>query len=1028
MELDVSPVSPGELATRAATVDELLSDDFESLPGLNHATDLAAKRLAAWCASSSSGDWALLERRLKRDEYTMAGALTRFAAARRRPCIPLPTWARDAEWIQAALQKAPVETGRGRAPFEHVFSGLVAEADARLWASVEPSVASRFACSAGDDLRGLLIGRLCGLSAATLYDRFVASAAPYDAFVAEMTSGGLIRVLHDKPVLLRLIACVTRQWLTTTRELLIRLHEDLKRIRLDLLHCDADAKVAHVLGGLSDPHHGGRSVLRVEFGDGARVVYKPRDLRLDAAWQSLVERLNHDAPVELRTASVIAGDDHGWAEFIEHTGCDTQQDCQRFFRRAGAWLALFHCFAASDIHHENMIAAGDHPVPIDVETLLQGGRSAVRSVPAESQAYEAARELIANSVASVGLLPSYGKSPNGVRAAGGVASEWPVGKVLVWNDMNTDAMRPSIASEPVPSPSNLPRIAGQRHVGLAEHSDDFIGGFRDYTRYLRNVGPSLFEGFAQLPVRKVVRPTQFYSMLLKRLSDDRTMHDGVLWSSQADFLARLSNWDSGVDEDWTLQQAERSALLELNVPMFTTPTDGVQRGQDRVRRLDDREVAWQVEVIRQTSPALSGPRSHDSAPAPEMSTDHVVVLSKSAFLHEANLIADQVADYAIRGGLGAAWIGLGWFVDSDVSQLAVLGHDFYNGACGIATFLAAHACTTRSPQSAELALAAIAHLRTELRSRRGPHLGRVMGIGGATGLGSIVYGLTCISRLLDDDSLIEDALVVARLFSDDLIAADTQLDVIGGSAGAILSLLRLYRDTGDDEVLERAVACGTHLLGQHRQGPHGSRSWPHRGSNNQVLNGMSHGAAGFAYALAALATASGRDGFADAAAECLNFERSNFDARRGDWRDFRVAEQHWRSQWCHGAVGIGLARLGIAKLGFPGRAALAADVEAALSGASRGWPAHADTLCCGALGSVELARQAGKTLGREVLDRLASQRLSAVLDTKAAAGSYRWNTPVSSRLNVGLFRGLAGVGYTCLREVDDSLPNLLIWE
>src|SRR5439155_19691593 len=124
--------------------------------------------------------------------------------------------------------------------------------------------------------------------------------------------------------------------------------------------------------------------------------------------------------------------------------------------------------------------------------------------------------------------------------------------------------------------------------------------------------------------------------------------------------------------------------------------------------------------------------------------------------------------------------------------------------------------------------------------------------------------------------MIEDAVGVARLFSDDLIAADSQLDVIGGSAGAILSLLRLYRDTGDDDVLERAVACGTHLLSQPRLGPYGSRSWPCRTSNNQVLNGMSHGAAGFAYALSALATASGRESFADAPAEGLNFIRPNF--------------------------------------------------------------------------------------------------------------------------------------------------------
>jgi lantibiotic modifying enzyme len=303
-----------------------------------------------------------------------------------------------------------------------------------------------------------------------------------------------------------------------------------------------------------------------------------------------------------------------------------------------------------------------------------------------------------------------------------------------------------------------------------------------------------------------------------------------------------------------------------------------------------------------------------------------------------------------------------------------------------------------------------------------------MGIGGATGLGSIVYGLTCISRLLDDDELTADALDAARLLSDELIPADTQLDVIGGSAGAILSMLSLYRQTQAEEVLDRAVACGQHLLAQPRVGPHGRRSWPCRSSNDQVLNGMSHGAAGFGYALTALAAATGHDEFADAAAECLAFERSNFDAQRSDWCDLRVGEPHWRSQWCHGAVGIGLARLGMSKFGSNYPDTVHADIQHALTGAARGWPGHADTLCCGALGSVELTREAGKVQARGGLHELATKRLSAILQAKSATGSYRWSVPVSSRFNVGLFRGLAGVGYTCLREVDDSLPNLLVWE
>ena len=136
---------------------------------------------------------------------------------------------------------------------------------------------------------------------------------------------------------------------------------------------------------------------------------------------------------------------------------------------------------------------------------------------------------------------------------------------------------------------------------------------------------------------------------------------------------------------------------------------------------------------------------------------------------------------------------------------------------------------------------------------------------------------------------------------------------------------------------------------------------------------------------------------------------------------------HPRSQWCHGAVGVGLARLAVAKFGSVPVTTVADDVDAALGGAALTWPGHVDTLCCGSLGAVELLAEAGTVLRRAELAQSGSRHLSAVLNTKTSAGDYRWNTG-SSRFNVGLFRGHAGVGYTFLRRVDGSLPNVLIWE
>ena len=104
-----------------------------------------------------------------------------------------------------------------------------------------------------------------------------------------------------------------------------------------------------------------------------------------------------------------------------------------------------------------------------------------------------------------------------------------------------------------------------------------------------------------------------------------------------------------------------------------------------------------------------------------------------------------------------------------------------------------------------------------------------------------------------------------------------------------------------------------------------------------------------------------------------------------------------------------------------------ADMLKALAAVDRAWPNTTDTLCCGALGSIEFCWEAGGLLERADLLDQASRHMHAVVEAARLAGDYRWNSG-TSRFNLGLFRGIAGVGYTLLRRVDDSLPNVLIWE
>lgn len=1028
------------LSYRAATIDEVLSDAFEQLPGQKGDSDLAARRLAAWCQSSASGDWSLFARRLARDGLSIEDVLAKFATVRRNPSHPTPIWVDDAIWIEEALHgsaAAAMKTFVAKAEtcaFEDLLEPVVVGAETRLWCNVDNGAAANFGDRARACLRRALMAELSNLLAPAIYERFAAvrSAVHYDEFVADMKASGFRRLFDDKPVLLRLTASLTRQWIDTSGELVARLDADLSAIRHELLKVETCSEITSIDGDLSDPHNFGRSVRVVGFADGSRVVYKPKDLAVDEAWYALVERLNRTAPISLRAARVLARPGYGWTEFIEHASCRDPQGFPRFFRRAGGWMALFHCLAGIDMHQENIIAAGEHPVPIDLEMILQPAEPRVVGAGEETgRAYDAAMETLRNSVLAIGLLPTYGKHSDSVYSIGGAVSNSPARFKLTWTDINSDTMQPAKAAE-IGTVSNLPHVLGHR-ARLGDYLDDFKSGFNDYAMFLqRQHRDDLLDGFVGLTVRKVARPTRFYYMLLQRLKDHRAMEDGIVWSAQADFIARFADWQHDSDPLWPLQRLERAAVVDLNVPHFVMASDGheirdaagasipvpgmsgIDRAQARMRGLDDDEIGWQTEIIRQSTDSLGisfnvlcgTPRIAEGLRGQRVAGTGAHC--REVFTSEADGAARTLFDYAFRDGPGAAWIGLDWLGDSEVSHLVALGDDLYNGTAGIALFLAAHAAVANADSSKILAIAAISRIRETLRGRNPAKVGRMLGLGGGFGLGSIVYSLAVIGALLDNDDVLSDAHRAAELITPEAISADRQFDVLAGSAGAILGLLRLYRQTGSGDLLDRATNCGLHLLSQQRVGTVGRRSWAAPGSGD-VLSGMAHGAAGFAYALAALAAATGADEFASAAAECIALENAMVDTGQSNRSD------------------IGLARAAMTKHPVLDGQIMRTDIYRALAGVERQWLEPTDTLCSGTLGTIEFLCEAGSVLRRDDLHESAVHRLLAVAQTAQAAGDYRW-TNGTRRFNLGLFRGIAGIGYTMLRRVDASLPNVLIWE
>ena len=355
----------------------------------------------------------------------------------------------------------------------------------------------------------------------------------------------------------------------------------------------------------------------------------------------------------------------------------------------------------------------------------------------------------------------------------------------------------------------------------------------------------------------------------------------------------------------------------------------------------------------------------------------------------------------------------------------------YDGSCGVALFLAALEKVTHIARFRDLFLGAIQFMRKDLQSlaltQNCQGIAKGIEIGGATGLGSIIYVLVRISQFLDDQSLFDDAQKAASLISPDLITADNRFDIISGSAGVILGLLALYKTSADSEIVEKAITCGHHLLNNRVVSDSGHRTWATL--DKSLLTGFSHGAAGIAYALLRLYQVTGEEAFREAALEAISYERSVFISEENNWPDFRELPAQnsptCMCSWCHGAPGIGLARVG--GLNILDTPEIRQDIEAAIKTTRKQKLSGIDRLCCGNLGLTEFLFTAGQKLSQPELIETAMNQAAQVV--ARAEQQEHFSYGLSLTFHPAFFQGASGIGYQLLRlAYPDQLPSVLLWE
>jgi type 2 lantibiotic biosynthesis protein LanM len=851
-----------------------------------------------------------------------------------------------------------------------------------------------------------------------------------------------LSIAREYPVLLRSLYIATVNWLDSSLELLERLANDSDLIRKRLAGGEEIGNLTSIAAGAGDTHRCGRTVAVLEFSSGFKVVYKPHSQAVDVHFGEFLQWVNHAGfETPFRILKIIDRGRYGWSEFVTHQPCFSHGEVQRFYQRLGGYLAAFYATRARDMHFENLLAAGEFPVPVDLETLFH--------VPVVPEKDDPALHAFHSSVLQVQLLPQricQSENDEGLDMSGfGARSgqHLPVGKGSSWEGAGTDEIRlvhnKAVQIEVV---GNRPKLDGQ-DVAAEDYVEAFVTGFRWIYRLIQKhrdeiqATGGILDRFGEDEVRFVPRPTAAYAVLLSTCQHPDRVRNAIDRDRLLDSL-----WLGASPQTHLIPliPAELRDLQRGDVPVFTSRPNSrdlwTSEGEripevfeksamalvrEGLNRLGDEDLARQESLIRTAiASAGEGGQSRGYAPAPR----------KPRFAEQgdavglARAVGDMLCQDVLENEFCASWIGLTPVGARERSaSLQPLSLALYNGLPGCSLFLAYLAAVTGDKSYERIARKTLTLIRRRLDRDRAGGL-PVRSLGAFAGVGGIIYTLVHLAVLWEDASLNEEAKALATDVPI-LSKTDKSLDVIGGSAGAIAALEVLNRISASEHLLNAAILCGERLLLQQQQ----SGGWKTEIESSQPLTGFSHGAAGIAWALLKLAAWSGDARFRGSAESAIAYERSTFVTVEANWPDYRCLPGEDQSDpgfmvaWCHGAPGIGLARLD--NLHYMDDRQTREEIQIALRKTVGSDSGMNHCLCHGDLGNLEILLYAAQRLDDSrwsaAGNRLASETMAGIAERGPLCGTR------TSLASPGLMAGLAGIGYGLLRlACSERVPSVLV--
>ena len=807
--------------------------------------------------------------------------------------------------------------------------------------------------------------------------------------LAHVNAGDVEGFLHEEyPLLKEYRACTDRNFRNSFSAFFDALILCKKEIEERFLERKTIRRILSFSTGGADIHRHGKCVVGIKT-DAGSFYYKPHDCGLDAFYHAVVSRWFSDCTV---AADVLSRDGYAFVSCLVREPLREKDQLPDYYYHFGILSALFHGLGSTDMHYENLMAVGDRPSAVDIETLLG---LPTPDTGEEIPELRLAQKDYQNSLVRTSLLPAR-------------IYKGPMISPLYFT---------------YTSSASLPELEGKPFT-VEGFEEDFIRGFHEgYRRMLshRDEIAEMLKAMNGASVRVLIRNTRFYGILRGNLFLPEHLSDETSRRKVYEEL-RSPYKGAAADRDRDLSDHEWKCLLDCDIPYFCTaldardlcgedPSQTVRTGYYRestlesairfLGRLSKEEERFETELMRHSfaHAPTDVPKETEETPLSEEIPDDETIRK------ELGEISAELKKDVVRCTDGT----LLWFSTAlNVKGLVNCGNLTQYAEIGAfcTAFAKCELPDALKNDAGRTARTLCSLLRKELARAKTEWTDKVSAVlpsGICTGIGGILKACCFMERsgLKEADGLKEEIL---RLIAENKLYEYRELSLSEGAAGLVIALA----DAGlsDEDAKGCLRSCADRLLAE---------DLPKRADS-------AYGCAGIGAALAAAFSVLGDERYYKGALRAFTNVSESYDPKLSGWPDGAARIKFLAGKGPH-AAGICLSAV-YAKEKLLNTGAPCTDelsdltdqiAETALKSLlSEKALTHSDALEQGNALSVLALLNAGDAAA-------AGRVLSAMLKRKERTGSFAiLSAGIRSTFDPSFFMGTLGIGYAMIAYLNRS--------